>query len=170
MPSLVGVFEAPGPVAKAAGRLKNRGFAEMEIYSPAAFHELEEVLDEKPSRVRRWTLIGGLLGVVTGYALTIWMANDGPIVFVVKASASTEIYTVIAFELTVLFGGLATLVGLLVVGKLPYGAFGKTDKGYGSRFSAEEFGLVVECSDRDVAEVDALLRSHDAKEVSLVEP
>jgi hypothetical protein len=55
------------------------------------------------------------------------------------------------------------------VGKLPYGSFGKNDKGYDKRFSAEEFGLVVGCRDRDVAEVDALLRAHHAKEVNLVE-
>jgi len=168
MPSLLGVFETPGPVAEAATRLKNRGFSEMEIYSPAAFEELDDVLDEKPSRVRIYTLIGGLLGVVTGYALTIWMANDWPIMIGGKPFSSIPIYTVIAFELTILFGGLATFIGLLVVGKLPYGSFGKTDKAYSARFSGEEFGLVVECSDRDVAEVDALLRSHDAKEVSLV--
>ncbi|MDH3685370.1 MAG: DUF3341 domain-containing protein [Myxococcales bacterium] len=168
MPSLLGVFEAPEPVADAATRLKNRGFSEMEIYSPAAFEVLDDVLDEKPSRVRIYTLIGGLLGVVTGYTLTIWMANDWPIMIGGKPFSSIPIYTVIAFELTILFGGLATLIGLLVVGKLPYGSFGKTDEAYSARFSGEEFGLVVECSDRDVAEVDALLRSHDAKEVSLV--
>jgi hypothetical protein len=170
MPSLLGVFETPGPVASAATRLKNRGFSEMEIYSPAPFEELDDVLDEKPSRVRIWTLIGGLIGVVTGYSLTIWMSNDWPIMIGGKPFSAIPVYTIIAFELTILFGGLATLLGLLVVGKLPYGSFGKTDKAYSARFSAEDFGLVVECSDRDVAEVDALLRSHDAKEVSLVEP
>jgi len=168
MPSLVGVFETPGPVADAATRLKNRGFADLEIYAPAAFEELDDVLEEKPSGVRIYTLIGGLLGVVTGYALTIWMANDWPIMIGGKPFSSIPPYTIIAFELTILFGGLATLIGLLVVGKLPYGTFGKSDRAYSPRFSGEEFGLVVECSDRDVAEVDALLRSHDAKEVSVV--
>ena len=168
MPSLVGVFDTPGPVAEAATRLKNRGFSDMEIYAPAPFEELDDVLDEKPSRVRIFTLVGGLLGVVTGYALTIWMANDWPIMIGGKPFSSIPTYTIIAFELTILFGGLATLIGLLAVGRLPYGSFGKHDKAYSPRFSAEEFGLVVECSERDVVEVDALLRSHDAKEVSVV--
>jgi hypothetical protein len=169
MPSLVGIFDEPGPVAEVARRLKNRGYDKLEIYAPAAFRELEDALDERPSGVRAWTLIGGLLGVTTGYALTLWMANDWPIVVGGKPFSSVAPYTVIAFELTILFGGLATLLGLLVVGGLPYGGFGKSDKGYSARFSAEEFGLVVECSERDVAEVDALLRSHHALEVNLVE-
>lgn len=169
MPSLQGVFDAPGPVADAAKRLRHRGFTDLEIYSPAAFPELDDALDEKPSRVRRYTLVGGLLGVVTGYAMPIWMSYDWPIMIGGKPFAAIPTYTVIGFELAILFGGLATLLGLLIVGKLPYGSFGKSDKGYDKRFSAEEFGLVVGCRDRDVAEVDALLRAHHAKEVNLVE-
>lgn len=169
MPSILGIYEQPGAVAEVARRLKNRGYDKMEIYSPAAFHELLYVIQDRPSRVRIYTLVGGLLGVITGYAMTIWMANDWQLMVGGKPFSSIPTYTVIAFELTILFGGLATLLGLLVVGKLPYGSFGKSDKAYSSRFSGEEFGLVVECLDRDVAEVDAMLRTHGAKEVSLVD-
>lgn len=169
MPSLQGVFDAPGPVADAAKRLRHRGFTDLEIYAPAAFPELDDALDEKPSRVRAFTLVGGLLGVVTGFAMAIWMSYDWPVMIGGKPFAAIPTYTVIGFELTILFGGLATLLGLLIVGRLPYGSFGKNDKGYDKRFSAEEFGLVVGCRDRDVAEVDALLRAHHAKEVNLVE-
>lgn len=169
MPSLVGIYDAPGPVAECAKRLRGRGFSELQIYAPAAFPELDGALDEKPSPVRWFTLIGGLLGVVTGYAMTIWMATDWPVQIGGKPFAAIPTYTVIGFELTILFGGLATLLGLLVVGRLPYGSFGKEDTAYNARFSAEEFGLVVTCQERDVAEVDALLRAHHAKEVDLVE-
>jgi hypothetical protein len=169
MPSLLAVYDRPGSVAAVARRLKNRGYGELEVYAPGAFPELDDVVDAKPSRVRIFTLIGGLAGVVTGYALTIWMANDWQILVGGKPYSSIPPYTVIAFELTILFGGLMTLLGLLLVGKLPYGRFGKPDKAYSARFSAEDFGLVVSCKERDVLEVDALLRDHDAKEISLVE-
>ena len=170
MPSLLAVYDKPSSVAEVARRLKNRGYGDLEVYSPAAFPELDDVVDAKPSRVRTWTLVGGLAGAVAGYAVTIWMSNDWQMVMGGKPFASIPPYTVIAFELTILFAGLMTLLGLLVVGKLPYGGFGKHDKAYSARFSAEEFGLVVGCKERDVLEVDALLRDHDAKEVILVEP
>ncbi len=169
MPSLVGVFDTPGPVAEAAKSLKGRGFQDLEIYAPAAFPELDDAIDERPSGVRVWTLVGGLLGVVTGFAVTIWMSLDWPITVGGKPFASIPPYVIIGFELTILFGGLATLLGLLVVGGLPYGKFGVEDKAYDKRFSAEEFGLVVDCPERDVPEVDALLRSLHAKEVNLVD-
>jgi len=169
MPSLLGVFDQPGPAAEAVERLRNRGFTDLEVYAPSAFPELENVHDSKPSRVRIFTLIGGLLGVFTGYAMTIWMSYDWPVTIGGKPFAAIPPYTVIGFELTVLFGGIATLLGLFLVGGLPHGTFGQSDPGYDKRFSGEEIGLVVACPERDVSEVDALLRAHQAKEVSLVE-
>ena len=165
MPTLVGVFDTPNGVAQAVQRLKGRGFTKLEVFAPAPFDEIEEAVDPKPSKVRIFTLIGGLTGVVTGYAVTIWMSLNWPIVIGGKPFASIPPYTVIAFELTILFGGIFTLLGLLAVGRLPTI---KLDPAYSARFSSEEFGLVVEVSERDVAEVDGLLRRNAAKEVTLV--
>jgi molybdopterin-containing oxidoreductase family membrane subunit len=166
VPTLLAVFDQPVSIAEAARRLKNRGYTDMEIYAPAAFRELEEIIDEKPSRVRLYTLIGGLTGVVAGYAMTIWMANDWPIMLGGKPFSSIPPYTIIGFELTILFGGLLTALGLFVVGGMPRM---RLDPVYDARFSAEDFGVAVRCRDRDVSEIDTLLRSHGAREVTLVE-
>jgi molybdopterin-containing oxidoreductase family membrane subunit len=113
-----------------------------------------------------FTLIGGLTGVVTGFALQLWMSWDWEIKIAGKPFASIPPYVIIGFELTILFGGLLTFLGMLLAGKL-YPTF-KLDEHYSPRFSAEEFGVVVKCGDRDVAEIDALLRAQSAKEVTLV--
>lgn len=167
MPMLVSVFDRPQDVAAAVTKLKGRGFDQVETYSPAPFEEIDDAVDPKPSLVRAFTLIGGLAGVVTGFFIQIWMSLDWPVKVAGKPFASIPPYVIIGFELTILFGGLLTLIGLLVVGKL-YPRF-NLDPGYSARFSGEEFGVVVTCKDRDVAEVDALLRSNAAKEVSLVD-
>jgi hypothetical protein len=166
MPQLLGVFTEPAHIAEAAERLRNRGYTDLETFSPAPFAEVDDALLPKPSPVRVFTLIGGLTGVVTGYALTLWMANNWQIMLGGKPFSSIPPYTIIAFELTILFGGLMTLLGLLVIGRLP--SF-RSHKAYSARFSAEDFGLVVRCRERDVAEIDGLLREHHATEVSLVE-
>ncbi len=166
MPTLVGIFQQPLEVAAAAKRLQGRGYSDLEIFSPVPSHEIDRALDPKPSRVRIYTLIGGLAGVVTGYAMTIWMAYDWEIMLGGKPFASIPPFTIIAFELTILFGGLMTALGLLAVARLPktrlHGAYHK-------RFSAEDFGLVVGCRERDVAEIDGLLREYHAVEVNLVQ-
>ena len=166
MPRILAVFDLPGNTAAAIDQIRGRGFTDITTYAPAPFTEVEDAVDPKPSRVRLYTLIGGLTGVVTGYAVTIWMANDWQLVIGGKPFSSIPPYTIIAFELTILFGGLLTTLGLFVHGKLlRY----KKDEVYDPRFSAEEFGVVVTCPVRDVPELESLLRAHGATEVSLVE-
>jgi hypothetical protein len=168
MPTLLGVFDEPLRVAALAEKLRNRGYDKIEVFSPVPSHELDRAVQPGPSGVRAWTLVGGLLGCLTGFFITIWMSNDWQILVGGKPYASVAPYVIIGFELTILFGGLATALGLFVVGGLPKGVPGVHDPGYDARFSAEEFGLVVSCADRDVPEIDSLLRAHSAKEVTLV--
>ena len=168
MPALLSVFDLPDDVVSAVTKLKKRGFDDIETYSPAPFPEIDDAIDPKPSKVRIFTLVGGLTGVVLGFAMQIWMSLNWPIKIAGKPFASIPPYSIIGFELMVLLAGVLTLVGLLIMAKL-YPRF-VLDKHYSPRFSAEEFGVVVRCAERDVAEVDALLRAESAKEVSVVEP
>jgi len=167
MATILSIYDRPDDVVAVVRKLRGRGFKHLETYSPAPFPEIEDAVDEKPSLVRLFTLIGGLTGVVTGFAMQIWMSWNWPIKIAGKPYASIPPYVIIGFELTILFGGLLTLVGLLAVGRLAPRF--KMDPAYSLRFSAEEFGVAVSCPDRDVSEVDALMRAQNAKEVTLVE-
>lgn len=165
MPTLVSIFDLPGDVATSVRKLKARGFDDLTTYSPAPFPEIEDAEDARPSPVRIFTLIGGLSGVTLGFWFQIWASLQWPIKIAGKNFASIPPFWIIGFELTILLGGFATLFGLLYVGGL-YPR--RLDKHYSKRFSAEEFGVVVNCEERDVAEIEALLREHSAKEVNLV--
>ena len=166
MPRLRAAYDRPDRIAEAITRLKGRGYTDLETYAPAPFAEVDDAVIEKPSPGRLFTLIGGLTGVGTGYARTIWMANDWQMMLGGKPFTSIPPYTIIAFELTILFGGVLTVLGLFGIGRL-YPR--KLDTAYDPRFSAEEFGLVVACRDRDVAEIEELMRGYGAVEVTLVE-
>jgi len=166
MPTLLSIFDLPDDAATAITKLRGRGFDVLESYSPAPFEQIDEAMDERPSKVRIFTLVGGLTGVVTGFLMQIWMSWEWPIKIAGKAYASIPPYVIIGFELTILFGGILTLLGLLFVGRL-YPR--RLDAAYSARFSAEEFGVVVKVGERDVGEVDSLLRSLSAKEVSLLD-
>jgi len=166
MPTVVSVFELPSRTAAAIRKLKDRGFDDLTTYSPAPFPEIEEAEDARPSKVRIFTLVGGLSGVTLGFAMQIWMSLDWPIKIAGKAFASIPPFWIVGFELTILLGGFFTLFGLLIVGGL-YPR--KVDKHYSPRFSAEEFGVVVNCEERDVSEVEMLLRGESAKEVIVVD-
>jgi molybdopterin-containing oxidoreductase family membrane subunit len=165
MPMLLGIFDYPSQVAAEVTKLRNRGFSELETYSPAPFEEVELAQDPRPSAVRLFTLIGGLTGVITGFGIQIWMSLDWPVKIAGKAFASIPPFFIIGFELTILFGGILTVLGMAIMaGLYPR----KLDEAYSARFSAEEFGVSVVCDDRDVAEVESLLQVA-AKEISIVD-
>jgi hypothetical protein len=166
MPTLLGIFDYPSDVASAVHKLRGRGIDELETYSPAPFAEIDDAVRPGPSPVRYFTLFGGLTGVFLGYLMQVWMAWEWPMKIAGKAFASVPNMSIVGFELTILLGGHLTVLGMILVGGLYKW---KLDAAYSPRFSAEEFGLTVTCRDRDVAEVDALLRAQSAKEVSVVE-
>jgi hypothetical protein len=166
MPRIIGIYDLPGKTAAAITQIRARGYTEIISYAPAPFEEVEDAVDAKPSGVRLYTLIGGLAGAVTGFALTLWMANNWQIAIGGKPFSSIPPYTIIAFELTILFGGLMTALGFFIKGKML--RFKQHDV-YHPRFSAEDFGVVVTCQSRDVPELESLLRAHGAMEVTLVE-
>ncbi len=90
--------------------------------------------------MRRFTLIGGLLGVTFGYWIAIWISDYWPIVVGGKPIASWVPYTIIGFELMVLIGALSTVFGMFAVSRIPRLTM---TVGYDGRFSHGDFGIWV---------------------------
>ena len=166
MATVLGVLSTPQAVVGALDSLKGAGFHELDAYSPVPSHAIEEAIEPAPSRVRGWTLVGGLSGVTLGYLMTIWMSYDWELVIGGKPFASIPPYTIIAFELTILFGGILTVLGLLVHGLwLP-----KVDHtAYRPSFSADQFGCLVRCHSDQIQRVQEILEGVGCSEVRVVE-
>jgi len=92
---------------------------DIQIHAPHPVHHAEEVLSMRPSGVRLFALCGGLLGAITGYGFTSWTALDWPMIIGGKPLVSIPAYTIIAFELMVLFGSLSAFLGFVILSRLP---------------------------------------------------
>jgi hypothetical protein len=66
------------------------------------------------------------------------------------------------FELMILFGGIATLIGMVTLGRLP--KF-RTSSSYDPRFTNDRFGVAVHCAAERAASVRDILRAAGAEEV-----
>ncbi len=166
MASVLGVLTTPSATAGALRTLRDAGFDQVDAYSPVPSSEIEAAVDRGPSRVRAWTLVGGLTGVSLGYLMTIWMSYDWEMVIGGKPFASIPAYTIIAFELTILFGGILTVLGLIVHGIL---LSGPNTKAYRPSFSEDEFGCVVDCHSDQIPRVQEILNGAGCSEVRVVE-
>jgi hypothetical protein len=105
--------------ARTIERLRSAGIRRMTVFSPVPSHELEHALHAGESPVRIFTLVGGLTGAATGFAMATWMSLDWPLVVGGKPIISLPAWVIIAFELTILFGALSTVAGMLISARLP---------------------------------------------------
>ena len=162
MRGIVGVFPRLDDAVDAIHALKKARLGEVTVYSPTPRHELEHAIHAGPSVVRRFTLIGGLLGCTFGYWIAIWASDYWPLVVGGKPIASWIPYTVFGFEVMVLFGGLATVFGLFINSRIPRLTM---TVGYDQRFSGGDYGIWVECPPDKARDAEELLRQKGAVEV-----
>lgn len=134
---VLGVFPYLDDTTEAIRRLREEGIP-VTVYSPTPRHEIEEALETTESPVRIFTLMGAFTGTASGAALAIWTSLDWPLITGGKEIVSLPAFTVIMFEVTVLFGALATVIGLFINARLPQ-FFGEGK--YHPSFSAGNFGV-----------------------------
>src|SRR5687767_62835 len=163
--TVVGVFQHVDTTVKALEELRAKGYHDLTVYTPVPVHEIEDVMerDRPVSRVRLFTLIGALTGTISGFLLTMWSSIKWGIIVGGKVPASVPPYVVIAFELTILFGGLATLIGMIVLGRLPKL---KPSPWFDPRFTNDRFGVAVHCPPERLTSVREILQTAGAEEVN----
>lgn len=163
-PGVLGVFGHLDSTVTAIKSLKDGGHGdEITVYSPVPRHELEDALQQPTSPVRMWTLIGGMTGCGIGAWLTLYMSYDWPVVVGGKPVGSIPPYVIIMFEMTVLFGALTTILGLLLNALLASRHQGTI--AYDPRFTNDKFGIFVRCGADQAGAMERLLQSAGAEEV-----
>lgn len=162
-----GSFEYIDDATGVIGALREAG-KDLSVLSPFPHHELHHALGEPQSRIPFVTLIFGGLGIFFGYAMTAWMSMDWVLPVSGKPIVSIPAYTIFAFELMVLLGGIATAMSIFLMGffdlsrnKMPKS---RAFKDYG-RFSNDRFGVVVRCDQGDADSIEKILRDYHAEEL-----
>jgi molybdopterin-containing oxidoreductase family membrane subunit len=139
---ILAVFQYLDHLTEAMEKVQKRGdFDGHEVYSPTSYHEIEHVANFKPSPVRWFTLTGAMTGTILGFALALATDYDWPLVVGGKTAVwpSLPAYVIIGFELTILLGGIATIIGMLVMGRIPNPKHRVLDE----RFTNDRFGIFV---------------------------
>lgn len=159
---MLAVFDGVDTTIQAIERLRAAGLRRLTVYSPAPDHNIEHALHEPKSAVRVFTIVGALTGTATGFALPTWTSLDWPLLTGGKPMISLPAWVIIAFELTVLFGALSTVLGMLVLARLPYR---KPLIVYDASFSTDRYGIHLAPPAGREAEARSILRDAGAVEV-----
>jgi hypothetical protein len=163
MAGVLGAFRELDATVEAIEELKQKKFSDIVVYTPTPRHEIEHAVHPPPSPVRRFTLIGGLLGATFGYWVAIWTSDYWPLVVGGKAIASWIPYTIIAFEMMVLVGALSTVAAMFINSRIPKIT---ATIGFHPRFTHGDFGIFVQAPPDRLGEAERTLRHHGAVEVT----
>lgn len=163
--AVVGVFTYLDEAVAAAKHARTQKL-DVRMYSPTPHPLIEEALRPERSNVRMFSLTGALTGMTFGFFLAIWTSLDWPLRVSAKMVNAPPSFVVVGYECTILFGALATLVGMFHFARLP-DVLRKV--GYDPRFSEDKFGVVVGCSSQEVDSVRNALQAAGAEEVQVRE-
>lgn len=164
--AIKGVYAHLDCLVEGIDALQRAGYSQLVATSPTPRHEIEELLyDGRPSPVRWFTLTGALFGGISGFSTASLTHVNWPMIIPAgKPLVSVPAFMVITFEATVLMGCLFTLIGLLVMCRLP--ATDLQIEVTDPRFSDDHFGLVINgLTQADAARVLQILKDTGAVDI-----
>jgi hypothetical protein len=165
----VGYFGTEDGILGATREAREAGFAIHDVYTPYAVHGMDEAMGQRPSRITWVCFIAGAFGLACALALQIWTsAVSWPLNVGGKPHNSFPAFIPVAFELTVLFAGLATVAALFFRSRLKPRT---TNDHVLPRVTDDRFALalVVEGQAFDVDRAEAICAAHGVIETTFVE-
>ena len=113
-------FDSVNALVDAANRTREAGYKKIDAYSPFPVEGLAEAIGFHRDEVPLVVLIGALLGGLGGYLLQYWISVVSyPINVGGKPYHSWPAFIVVTFEMTILFGGIFAVFGMLALNGLP---------------------------------------------------
>jgi hypothetical protein len=140
--SLMGIFSSETQAASAIRGLGNTDYVLERVHSPIPSHAIAEALNLPKSKVGWFTLVGGIIGFLSGFLLAIFTATRWNIMVSGKPVVALVPFFIVGFEFTILFAVFGNVLGLISQARLP--RF-KIERTYDPRFSGDCFGVLASC-------------------------
>lgn len=168
MPSHVqiqAIFVYVDDLLRAVRAIKQRQLTVVSVHSPVQNPEITALMAEGPSPVRYITLAGAILGIVTGFGLSVFTAMQWRFVVSGKPPVPAMPYVIEAFEFCILFAVLSNVMGLLLLSRLPRLTLPAS---YDPRVTEDRFSVLVGCPAEEQENIRRLLQENGAEEANVV--
>ena len=139
---IMGLFKSEDSVVSAVDALKQSSYKFTRVNAPIPSHKIMDALKLKKSWVGWFTLCGGILGFIGGFALAIFTSTRWNLVVGGKPIIAIVPFVVVGFEATILCSVFGNVIGLLTQTRLPSY---KWLRYYDPRCSGEHFGVLAAC-------------------------
>jgi len=116
---LVATYPQVDDLLRAVRQARRETFRVYDVFAPFPVHGLDDAMGIRHTRLPKITLIAGLTGLACALLLQFYTnVLDWPLNVGGKPDNTTLAFIPISFELTVLFGGLATVAAFFLRTKL----------------------------------------------------
>jgi hypothetical protein len=162
---LVATFSDPQRLLEAVLPLRRESFRIYDVYAPYPIHGLDEAMGLRRTKLPVVTALAGLVGLT--FALTFQFYTnifDWPLNVGGKPDNSALAFVPVCFELTVLFGGLATVGALFLRARLYPG---KKEELAAAGVTDDKFALVMRkpTAPYELRRARELLERHGAEQI-----
>jgi hypothetical protein len=145
---LLAEFDSATAIVTAARQARDAGYVKVDAYTPLPIHELDEALRLPRTKLPWIVLCGGIAGMLTGFGLQYWASViEYPFNIGGRPFASWPAFVIPAYELTILFAGLTTAIGMILLNGLPQPYHPVFNVPTFSNASADRFFLSIEAAD-----------------------
>lgn len=169
---MIAEFLTPADAMHAAEKVRDAGFSRWDVFSPYPVHGMDRAMGLGNSKVGWFGFCGGVTGYTTGM-LMIWFLNaiDYPILIGGKPMFSPHAAFPPSYELTILFTAFGSIIGMLLLNRLPRLHHPLLKHRRFALASHDRFFLVIETSDPKYspAETRKLLEHAGSKNIEMVE-
>jgi len=165
-------FDTTVDAYHAAEKMRDAGFKHWDLHAPFPIHGIEEAMGSKRTILPFIVLGAAFAGIGTAVGMQWWIsAVDYPLIVQGKPFGAWEPFTMIIFELGVLFSAFASLFGMMALNGLPRWHHPLLCKERFLDATDDKFFVVVEARDPSFnpEQTSRFLREIGAKAVELVE-
>jgi hypothetical protein len=164
-------FKTPEALVEAARQARRDGYRDLDAFTPFPVEELTGILRMRNRHQIHWLgFIGASFGAALALAMQVFTNWDYPLNVGGRPLYPWSAFAVVTFELTVLFGALVPVLGMLILNGLPrlnYPAFAARRFHLASR---DRFFLCIKAADArfDAQETPRFLEKLGALSVEVV--
>ena len=145
---LLAEFDTPTALVTATKRVYADGYRRIDTFSPFPIEEAWEAMHVHDRRLSPIVLAGGILGLLTGAGLQLWVHKIAyPINVAGKPLNSWPQFVPVCFELTILFAAIAAVIGMIALNGLPMPYHPVFNVPRFSGATRDRFFLIIEARD-----------------------
>jgi hypothetical protein len=169
---MMGEFETPAALVKAAHAAHAAGYKAMDAYSPIPIEELHHAMGLPTTKLSTLVFSGGLIGGISGFLLENWVSIFAyPLNVGGKPLYSWPAFIPVTYECTILGAALTCVFGMLALNGLPQPYHPVFNAKRFAMATRDRFFLCIEATDQkfDLQQTRSFLEGIGAREVTTVE-